>query len=290
MGEIYRRCSEVLIWLGEHELDEDKGEFIQGETPAFESIRQWGDLGTAKEVLAEGKKPNTIADCYDFAFATIVLLAHDFHVFELPLLPLEHFEKSTDNMSAIEVGRALWMSDIPSMTGGPFDMDTHVAWRDTASAIMLLFSRKYWTRVWILQEAVLAPSALIHFGRHMMSLDLFFAAQEQLSNHYHTCCSPWGYEAMGMKYTAMTGVVEQFEILDELRGLRSLAQSDGPVSLYDTINALTDKGEATDPKDQIYGLLGISQGGPRPLSPNYAYDVAQVYTRAQRFPSAQVHR
>jgi hypothetical protein len=281
MDEIYRSCSEVIIWLGEHELDEDKGEFIYGETPAHLSTRQWGDLAAAKEVLTEGKKPSTIADCYDFAFAIIVLLAHDCHVFELPLLPREHLKKSTENLSVIDIGRALWLGDLPSMTGGPFDIDTYVAWRDTASAIMLLFSRKYWTRVWILQEIALAPSALLHFGRHMISLDLLFAAQEQLLKHYHTCCSRWGYEAMGRKYTAMTGVVEQFEILGQLRELRLLAHSDGPISLYDIINALTDKGEATDPRDQIYGLLGFLQGmNPKPLSPNYAYDVAQVYTKA----------
>lgn len=41
MGDVYRNSSQVLIWLGEHELDEDRGEFLDDLAPTYRSQIRW---------------------------------------------------------------------------------------------------------------------------------------------------------------------------------------------------------------------------------------------------------
>lgn len=68
-----------------------------------------------------------------------------------------------------------------SHRGGPFE-ELHVYndYRRELESIRRLFQRTYWTRLWIIQEVLVANEALIQCGQEVLDWDLFSRCQEYL--------------------------------------------------------------------------------------------------------------
>lgn len=123
-------------------------------------------------------------------------------------------------------------------------------------------SRPRWfTRVWTVQECVLAgPDPLVVFGPCTMSwMDLTYLL---LDLHEQNEAIP-------------TEMLANFRFLDELR---RRYRNDGSLSLQRAI-ALTHNQQCTEPKDTIFGLLGMvhNSGGIRP---DYSQSIADVSVKA----------
>ncbi|KAK1621634.1 heterokaryon incompatibility protein-domain-containing protein [Colletotrichum phormii] len=120
--------------------------------------------------------------------------------------------------------------------------------------ILKLLKRKYFGRVWIIQELVLAPRVLIPIGNVISAADHITARKLTTSEKESANTREFSWndtEAPWLKYMAQGRI-------------------DGS-GLWE-IMALTAKSDASDFRDKLYGILGLLSFGSNsnPLQPNYA--------------------
>ncbi|KAF2840182.1 hypothetical protein M501DRAFT_1023505 [Patellaria atrata CBS 101060] len=127
----------------------------------------------------------------------------------------------------------------------------------TWDAIDLLLNREWFNRVWIIQEILLAnPDAVMQCGQDTIMFKLFRRAATCFKENHYT---PLKIESR----------------------LRFLAKITNPsVGLpFNRVVRLPDKRRCTDPRDYVYGILGLT---PKRLAakirPDYSLSVPQVYT------------
>ncbi len=163
----------------------------------------------------------------------------------------------------------LSLNFLHSSTEDPFDEE---AWK----ALNNFLLRPYWKRIWIIQEVSLARSAVILFGTKQFpyrNLETACALWESLFKphqrhrlsqiHLATLIASWWREIL---------IFGRFKVHPSNERLINttlleLAQS-------------TTKFEATDPRDKIYGILGLLSDEILPVQPDYNRTVSQVYMDA----------
>tara|TARA_R110002003_G_scaffold234_2_gene16894 strand:+ start:5213 stop:7060 length:1848 start_codon:yes stop_codon:yes gene_type:complete len=131
------------------------------------------------------------------------------------------------------------------------------------SSFLRLSQRPYFSRGWILQEAVLARKSMIHCGSHSFAFDDYYRAL--------VCCFVLGFEDNMntdnlMRFMSLIGMRQAFKNnrKEELLTL-----------LYQTRSTIT-----TDPKDKIYCLLGLAgDADTLKIQPNYdaSYSFQDAY-------------
>ncbi|KAF4785083.1 hypothetical protein HER10_EVM0002441 [Colletotrichum scovillei] len=126
--------------------------------------------------------------------------------------------------------------------------------------IRVLLQRRYFRRVWIIQELVLAPRVLIPIGNVIFTADHTTARKLTKSENDSTNKSKISWKKT------------------EAPWLEHIAQGriDG-LSLWDMV-ALTSKSHASDFRDKLYGILGLLSFGSNNnlLQPNYAISARQM--------------
>jgi len=124
-----------------------------------------------------------------------------------------------------------------------------------------ILTRRYFNRVWIIQELILAPSVVFHVA----GVD-FWTDRSGLSR-LETAPATWNWDTTGAPW------------------LQHIAQKAFPTSdLYDILR-LTSKSRASDPRDRVFGILGLIQpdheGAARPFDtpprPDYSLSAQQVF-------------
>lgn len=133
---------------------------------------------------------------------------------------------------------------------------------DVCSAIIELLQREWFQRVWVIQEAKLAnPRAMIYCGTHRLLFADFRAAVMCLWNKAKL---PSEQDLRG----PVRNIVPMFDVNHHIC----------PTEIV--FRAFLSK-KATDPRDKIYGLLGLlSPGLQRRIKPQYDAPVIKVYTDA----------
>ena len=162
-------------------------------------------------------------------------------------------------------------------------------WRD----LLELVSRPYWTRLWIIQEiAVSHNNVFIRCGDRQLLWPFFCDAIMTLFSDIE-----WIIENASQKYDAL-GIVDHnigqlYNGMNRITHLSRLAFQ----NLEDTRNGHTREriifrdpdlyhllwiaiqSEQTDPKDKVYGILGlVDQGIANLVSPNYALTITEIFT------------
>lgn len=284
MRDIYRSASQVIVWLGAHSLYEGTWELIDDlQYRERGSVINWSLIYHSFPDLLYGPE-NYDADKFEpfvLGFKTLCLLAKDTHITDMPHIPPSHF---AEEISDEDMRRAEALSSLPGMTGGLLDLDQFPVWAATCGALLLVLTRSYWTRIWIIQEIVLGEKdPVVCFGRHLIPFSLLVDAERNLAKHYYGCCAGWGRDALGAKYTKITELLNELAVVRDLERLRQSVHSGSIMSLTDVLRNLHTNAErdATDPRDQIYGVLGLVNAPESdPMVPNYDLSVAEVYTQA----------
>ncbi|GAP87254.1 hypothetical protein SAMD00023353_2701660 [Rosellinia necatrix] len=124
----------------------------------------------------------------------------------------------------------------------------------SGAAINALFSRPWFRRVWIIQEVVLPPDAIVVCGKWDIGWDFIVGAQKISKTN--------------------------FDVNDHLGTI--LRFRDWPERLADDILGyaiMASRQEATNPRDKIYGLLGIESIFHRnaPVTVNYKAEVSSIF-------------
>lgn len=152
------------------------------------------------------------------------------------------------------------------------------AWRK----VMMFFCQTWFTRLWVLQEIVLAQDALFVWG---------------------DCSISWAHVGAAINVIQRTHLIRS---LLQTRNLQNaflmwhlssvcheerISNDNRPAPQSSTLPFLhvldISRGfEVTDPRDKIYGLLGLpiccDDLGANSIEPDYALNVAQVYTNVTR--------
>ncbi len=136
--------------------------------------------------------------------------------------------------------------------------------RQNLNCITSFINRSWWSRVWVLQEAVLARTAVVHCGFHSTLLEDFFNAANKVSDAFNIPA------VMQSRLRDTSG--ELWAVVGILRSLRDLLRASDPNTPGDTILKILAYGriyQATNPRDKIYGMLGLLPNRTVRLSVNY---------------------
>ncbi|KAF5628115.1 het-domain protein [Fusarium tjaetaba] len=223
MGQIYRKCAAVQIWLGGHQKDISDllyaYRFIQRFQPLLDGPN--GDMFKSFDITNED-------DCKWF------------------------------NLQPISPEKARGMLDF--------------------------FNRAWFKRSWIIQEALLAPKSNALFSTIATPFEVLSNFVRSLGD------STWFRKltiAANHKYSGSLATPSFFNRLHEVTyrlGTRSFDSHDQywkqPLPI-DTVTRMFRTCEATDPRDNVYAFIGITendvnQKGPQIL-PDYSKNVEEIY-------------
>ncbi|RSM18298.1 hypothetical protein CDV31_002817 [Fusarium ambrosium] len=150
------------------------------------------------------------------------------------------------------------------------------------SAINDLVSRKYWTRVWIFQEAVLAKRLILACPTAAMNFDdlgAFAHIMHALQQFLRTV--PWAKPNFlgSAAWYFIRDIIDwsRIVVISLLRLGREFKPKETEQKFVMTMNGFNL--DATDPRDHVYGLLALTG---LDIKPDYTRSLGQVYTEFTR--------
>jgi hypothetical protein len=137
-----------------------------------------------------------------------------------------------------------------------------------AIAIHTFFERSWWHRVWTVQESVLPKTLHFVCGYRQISADRLFAVSKCFHIHSLSCC--WGILIKFRQHTSSS-----FVFVEILNATRNTVRGGAGI---EELLADYRRRHCTDPRDKVYGLLGIVESEDAKLIvPNYSTSVPEVY-------------
>lgn len=139
----------------------------------------------------------------------------------------------------------------------------NVGWK----GIFNIITHPWFSRIWVVQELLVSHNPIVWRGSASMDPNVFLWLATQIGNH--------------RDLYSMFGLYCGNEELLQARGvaLKNLSfRLNGPISLWDTMRLFVSM-EATDPRDRIFALVGISLGAPSEFV-DYNRSFREVATRA----------
>ena len=139
---------------------------------------------------------------------------------------------------------------------------TGMQYRTAVSQFESIFGRPWFGRVWIIQELAVSSEVMMICGIHQISWETIQTASEACDEHWH----PNGH-------------------MQRLLNQRQAFQTSIANTLENTI-LMASASEATDPRDRIYGVLGLvagadaDHGREHGITINYGAEVSQVFKEA----------
>jgi hypothetical protein len=145
------------------------------------------------------------------------------------------------------------------------------------NSLAKFFQRRYFSRVWIIQEMTLATNRLAVSGRHTCSWDDIV-----IVSHLLTVTSWTRWLCTGGKLAAVNSHQSNHTIPNLIESIRrTRAADERKILLYSLIRAR--RFMASNPRDKVYALLGIAGCSvleKAKLAPIYDIAVADTYTNA----------
>ncbi|KAI1083486.1 HET-domain-containing protein [Whalleya microplaca] len=145
-------------------------------------------------------------------------------------------------------------------------------------AVMELLGRPWFSRVWTFQEACLKPNVTLYAGGHRLDMDQFMFFFKILRMQHRFVFTMPG----SGRVVAVTLMDEIFRhILVDSDSENNLRRKE-PAEIFIRLYAIATKKQSSDPRDQIYGLVGLLRsikGGELPagLRPDYTHSCDEVY-------------
>ena len=162
-------------------------------------------------------------------------------------------------------------------------------------AVAKLFSHKWFERVWVIQELASGKSVHIMYNGTCTDLDFLTVAAERLVLDFslkykiisYTYPEVTSTNASDPKLgrTATTNMMENvaWSNLSVLRNIRVSVQG-GKIAPLALLLISTNHFQATDPRDKVFALLGISKDGRQlPFKPDYRDEVEDVFLKTASF-------
>ena len=269
-------------------------------------VRLWADAICINQVdsLEKTEQVKQMKEIYEAAISVFAWLGPAGHDSDIAMDAIERIgeaaAKAGINMSR-EVMLKLWdpdpegtldsvrrpLQDLSDATGVDFPL----------AAIKSLSERSYWNRTWIAQEFSVASTVIIACGSKQVEFPRLGAALQFLQMH-HALMSRALYSrmlALDIQDPVLEVKRKEFQAFsrtsisgapNRLIGSRNRYQKQRPdyhSSLLELLSVMSKSAQATDPRDKIYGLLGLAPDGPElAIKVDYGRTVDQVFTDAAR--------
>ncbi|KAH6683053.1 heterokaryon incompatibility protein-domain-containing protein [Halenospora varia] len=166
-----------------------------------------------------------------------------------------------------------------------------VAEKQEWKAVLELFRRDYWKRVWIIQETAVSSKLIVSCGEHTIAWELAVAAQHAWIN--------FRANAVSRPFQVMIEIIEDMSAGDGTAvSLGLVPRNPGPMALSmnrnriashepsSLIELLRDNWTAlaTDPRDKIYALLGLATDcSTPPLAVDYSMSQFETYLTTMKY-------
>ncbi|KAL0470897.1 heterokaryon incompatibility protein domain-containing protein [Neurospora intermedia] len=151
----------------------------------------------------------------------------------------------------------------------------NLSWKERQGLMHLYCNATYWKRVWILQEFVMARDYVVLYNRLFVTKEYFERGLD--------IAKRWS-RSSGPRRTTNTVSIRDWPALEIAHGapqaiivLRNLLEIPSESTLYNHLVTVYIHGfKATDPRDYVFALLGISGDGDE-IVPDYELSTSEVY-------------
>ncbi len=266
MRSIYERATECIVWLGEFD---DSGSASR-QSRESQAIQWQGD--EQDEMLVETCLGGHIHEHVDKASCEAALT-----------MPFPDAEAEPDSLGGafcilFWATKGMHLSSMP-LFKQPTERHPFVA--RCLKALAWLFSRPYWTRMWIVQEVVVSHRVLAYAGRYVMPFAMMGDAISILARHLSGCCRDW---TASLSETFIRALPDLDVLAFYFLPLRQIRKDwhDPDAASFLTLPRLvmsTCSRRSTDPRDKVYSLLGLIRDwkGQPPLEPDYTKSQREVF-------------
>ncbi|KAK0753693.1 heterokaryon incompatibility protein-domain-containing protein [Schizothecium vesticola] len=218
-----------------------------------------------------------MADIYTSAAEVITWLGDEDEHTQLGFSLLEALCKSTPRLSQL---------DIRTLAAGKTDSNNTnglLGSRETWMSAAKVFQRTYFSRVWVIQEIVLAQHVRVLCGRHGLGWDVFIQASHFFSKSRPTK-SATADQIMVSKvyYQAPTSLRAAKRQLGEMQAQQQSPHECARMLLYSLLRSRSFA--SSDSRDKVFALLGLVHGYARargrltPVYDNAPHALATIYT------------
>lgn len=232
MGDIFSRATRGLFWLGELDLPVNDGlKYLAGDGQ-FDTGSGWKDVESDDEYLA----PDVTGKIFEDSAAE--------HLIPVAFSSLTRLARAnpSDHEPAYEMAVDL-------------EHGTDVM-RLPVEAVLKVMGSSWWRRIWTLQECVLSYHALVIYGPYTIPWGKFLQAGVYLHQHSTACCAKaFKVIPLGLARQLATACAK----LQEIQNLQTLILARTRITPQQLIQHLIvfQHREATDPRDKVFGLLGL---------------------------------
>lgn len=207
-------------------------------------------------------------------------------------LEAHHRDGLSELLDALSRKHHLHLPDAPS-----------IGWRLNSPRIALMYMNKvaWWNRIWVVQEVILAPEALLFFGSFEMAFSDLVNAVEFVNDHdmqgtWYASNRGFGPVCSCMDHLKVTFVwAELLALRDHIYGLRDLTIPNSEVkairstslsgasasrlNFIDILLSVRHRA-CTDPRDKIFGVLSLMKDWASwsPIKADYSKDKDTLFT------------
>jgi hypothetical protein len=295
MGEIYNNSRETIIWLGEQTDNDDVGErFLAPCTrPEDEEIRRKG--GPPRIAWRGDWNDAHLLNLYLWDYSHLGK-ANAAHAPSLWGTNLEVKLPQNDIFGAFCLIQSLARGDssttINFLEKPVFDPNqAHtppIGYYDPEQAnqylrgsrssrvwagLERLMNRPWWSRIWVIQETVLAQKATVHFGMLSAPWTMFAGAAAHFDQERHRLCLELSGQVSG--YELLSRFSSSVLQIDNTRQQRQDLRIVSLLSLLWKFRSL----ESSDKRDKVFALVGLASDwlGTSPMQPNYEFEVGEAF-------------
>jgi hypothetical protein len=159
----------------------------------------------------------------------------------------------------------------------------HPTWKPAFDALIDLCARPVWKRTWILQEVVLGSNVKLLCGRFAESIDSLKVAYTLYTNSF-TIDRPLRCSLLDGNIPILDQSVKcAIQILKEHSGVQALREHEDQThslererSLLEVVKRYVHL-DATDPRDKIYGFLGLTVNQSDLIEVDYSRSINEIY-------------
>jgi hypothetical protein len=187
--------------------------------------------------------------------------------------------ETSDSHLAIELIQELKMEKISKVS--VLDSLQDIRKREKWMAFMKLCARKYWSRLWILQEVASVPKNVVYIGKQSASWDDIGSLAATITNDLRSAWSSFGF---------MRKRIFRLVDIESLYGLYSMSRR-GEYPKLGHLLRITRRHKCREPRDKVYGLIALADDcRDGNFVVDYRLPVAEVFLQGVQFAIGNVRK